>query len=157
MHLGFLFWLTLSLRQNLLYIYIYLYKNFHYSNQQENVLLNSKRISSPIPWRWLNQEPFVIEELIRVWICWATSWQPYMYTGMCSLTCLLVLILMHWQQGSDIEWKWEQLSSSAECRIRTQGLWNRISSRPNARWQSTCINHPLIHPSTHTFTHSHKS
>ena len=47
---------------------------------------------------------------------------------------------MHWQQGNDIESEGEKLSSSAECRIRNQGLWNRISSRPNVRKQTTCIN-----------------
>ena len=45
-----------------------------------------------------------------------------------------VLILMHWQQGSDFESKGDQLSFSAEYKIRTQGLWNRIPSRLNAHW-----------------------
>ena len=45
--------------------------------------------------------------------------------------CLLVLILMHLQKGSDFESKGDKLSSSAECRIQTQGLWNWISSRLN--------------------------
>ena len=58
----------------------------------------------------------------------------YMYTYIHR--CLLALILMHWQQGSDIESKGDQLSSFAEYRIRTQGLWNRISIRLNARWQT---------------------
>ena len=51
-------------------------------------------------------------------------------------TCLLLLILMHWQQGSDSQSKGDQLCSAAECRIRIQGLWNRISGRLNARWQT---------------------
>ena len=51
-------------------------------------------------------------------------------------TCLLVLIWMHWQQGSNIESKVNQLYSFAECRIRTQCLWNRISRRLNACWQT---------------------
>ena len=46
-------------------------------------------------------------------------------------TCLLV-----W---SDIESKGDKLSSSAECRIRTQGLWNRISSRLNGRLQTDWV------------------
>ena len=29
-----------------------------------------------------------------------------------------------------------KLSPFAECRIRTQDFWNRISSRLNARWQT---------------------
>ena len=51
-------------------------------------------------------------------------------------TCLIVLILMHWQQGSDNESKGDKLSSSAGCRIRTQGLWIRIFGSLNARWQT---------------------
>ena len=47
---------------------------------------------------------------------------------------LLLLILMHWQQGSDFESKGDQLYFSAEYKIRTQGLWNRIPSRLNAHW-----------------------
>ena len=35
-----------------------------------------------------------------------------------------------------VESKGDKLSSSAECRIRTQGPWNRISSRLNARSQT---------------------
>ena len=50
--------------------------------------------------------------------------------------CLLVLILMNGQHGSDIESKGHVLSASAEYRIRTPGLWNRILSRLNARWQT---------------------
>ena len=43
--------------------------------------------------------------------------------------CLLLLAIF--------ESKGNKLSSSAECRIRTQkGLWNRISSRLNAHWQT---------------------
>ena len=32
--------------------------------------------------------------------------------------------------------KGDKLSSSAECRVRTQGLWNQISSGMNARLQT---------------------
>ena len=83
----------------------------HYSEQKVDEC-------SPIPWRWLNQEPFWIDELIRVWDCWARRWHPFMYMYINTLTSLLVLILIHWQRGSDIKLKGEQLSSSAECRIR---------------------------------------
>ena len=49
-------------------------------------------------------------------------------------TCLLFIsMLWHWQ--TIFESKRNKRSSSAECRIRTQGLWNRIS-RLNARWQT---------------------
>ena len=50
--------------------------------------------------------------------------------------CLLVLILMQWQQGSGMKSKGNQLSSFAEFRIRTQGLWNRYPSRLNAHRQT---------------------
>ena len=50
--------------------------------------------------------------------------------------CLLLVISMHWQQGNDFESKGDNASSSAEFRIRTQGRWNRIFSRLNARWQT---------------------
>ena len=43
---------------------------------------------------------------------------------------------MQWQQGSGIESKGDQLPSSAECRIQTQGLMLPIDSRPNVRWQT---------------------
>ena len=51
-------------------------------------------------------------------------------------TCLLLLISMLWHRQAIFKSKGDKLSSSAECRIRTQGLWNRISSRLNARWQT---------------------
>ena len=51
-------------------------------------------------------------------------------------TCLLLLISMFWHRQAIFESKGDKLSSS-ECRIRTQkGLWNRISSRLNAHWQT---------------------
>ena len=43
---------------------------------------------------------------------------------------------MLWHKQANFKSKGDKLSSSAECRIRTQGLWNRISSRLNARWQT---------------------
>ena len=49
--------------------------------------------------------------------------------------CLLLLILMLWQRQAIFESKKDKLSSSAECRIRTQGLKHQIASRPNGRWQ----------------------
>ena len=63
-----------------------------------------------------------------------------------TYTCLLLLAIF--------ESKGNKLSSSAECRIRTQkGLWNRISSRLNAHWQTDwaiedqAIKHELDSPS----------
>ena len=52
------------------------------------------------------------------------------------ILCLLLLISMLWHRQAIFELKGVKLSSSAECRIWTQGLWNRISSRLNARWQT---------------------
>ena len=43
---------------------------------------------------------------------------------------------MLWHRQVVFESKGDKLSSSAECRIQTQGLWNRISSRLNARKQA---------------------
>ena len=48
---------------------------------------------------------------------------------------LLLLISMLCHRQAIFESKGNKLSSSAEYRIRTQGLWNRISSSLNARWQ----------------------
>ena len=60
-----------------------------------------------------------------------------MYIYIYIHTCLLLLISMLWHRQAIFESKGDKLSSSAECRIRTQkGLWNRISSRLNARWQT---------------------
>ena len=50
--------------------------------------------------------------------------------------CLLLLISMFWHRQAICESKGDKLSSSAECRIWTQGLRHRIASRLNARWQS---------------------
>ena len=50
-------------------------------------------------------------------------------------TCLL-LISMLWHRQAIFESKGDKLSSSAECRIRTQGLRHQILSRLNARWQT---------------------
>ena len=57
-------------------------------------------------------------------------------TWLCRYTCVLLLISMPWHGQAIFESKGDKISSSAECRIRTQGLWNRIASRPNARWRT---------------------
>ena len=43
---------------------------------------------------------------------------------------------MLWHRQAIFGSKGDKLLSAAECTIRTQGLWNRISSRLNARCQS---------------------
>ena len=50
--------------------------------------------------------------------------------------CFLVLILMHWQERSDIKSIGNQLTSYAKCRVRTHGLWNRMYSKLNAPWKT---------------------
>ena len=54
----------------------------------------------------------------------------------CMHTCLLLLISMLWHRQAIFESKGDELSSSAECRIRTQGLRHLFASRLNACWQT---------------------
>ena len=49
---------------------------------------------------------------------------------------LLLLISMLWHRQAIFESKGDNLSSSAECRIRTQGLRHLFASRLNACWQT---------------------
>ena len=58
-------------------------------------------------------------------------------TWLLRYTCELLLILMLWHMQVVFESKGDMLSSSAECRIRNQGLWDRISSRMNAKLRIT--------------------
>ena len=55
--------------------------------------------------------------------------QTYMHT-------YLYIFSMLWHRQAIFDSKGDKLSSSAEYGIRTQGLWNRISSRLNTRWQT---------------------
>ena len=48
--------------------------------------------------------------------------------------CLLLLIAMLWHRQAIFESKGDKLSSSTECRIRTQGLRHIFASRLNAYW-----------------------
>ena len=50
--------------------------------------------------------------------------------------CLLLLILMLGHRQAIFESKWDKLSFSAECSIRTYSLRHQIASRLNARWQT---------------------
>ena len=52
------------------------------------------------------------------------------------IVCLLLLISMLWHRQAIFESKGDKLSSSAECRIRTQGLRHLFASRLNACWQT---------------------
>ena len=58
----------------------------------------------------------------RTWLWWST--------------CLLFLISMLWYRQAIFESKGDKLSSSTECRIRTQGLRHLFASRLNACWQT---------------------
>ena len=57
-------------------------------------------------------------------------------TCLLRYTSLLLLILMLWHRKAIFESKGDKLSSSAECRIRTQGLRHLFASRLNACWQT---------------------
>ena len=50
--------------------------------------------------------------------------------------CFLLLISMLWHRQAIFESKGDKLSSSAECRILTQGLRQLFASRLNACWQT---------------------
>ena len=56
-------------------------------------------------------------------------------TWLWRYTCLL-LISMLWHRQAIFESKGDKLSSSAECRIRTQGLRHLFASRLNACWHT---------------------
>ena len=57
-------------------------------------------------------------------------------TSLWRYTYLLSLISMLWHRQAIFELKGDKLSSSAECRIRTQGLRHLFASRLNACWQT---------------------
>ena len=57
-------------------------------------------------------------------------------TWLWQYTCLLLLISMLWHRQAIFESKGDKLSSSAECRIRTQDLRHLFASRLNACWQT---------------------
>ena len=57
-------------------------------------------------------------------------------TWLWRYTCLLLLISMLWHRQAIFESKGDKLSSSAEGRIRTQGLRYLFTNRLNACWQT---------------------
>ena len=57
-------------------------------------------------------------------------------TWLWRYTCLLLLISRLWHRQAIFESKGDTLSSSAGCRIRTQGLRHLFASKLNARWQT---------------------
>ena len=60
----------------------------------------------------------------------------FLLTYIPFIPCLLLLISMFWHRQAIFESKGDRLSSSAECRIRTQGLRHLFASRLNACWQT---------------------
>ena len=59
-----------------------------------------------------------------------------LHTWLWRYTCLLLLISMLWHRQAIFKSKGDKLSSSAEGRIRTQGLRYLFISRLNACWQT---------------------
>ena len=53
-----------------------------------------------------------------------------------AIYMFVVVNFMLWHRQAIFESKGDMLSSSAECRIRTQGLRHLFASRLNARWQT---------------------
>ena len=66
----------------------------------------------------------------------STSLRVGFRTWLWRYTYLLLLISMLWHRQAIFESKGDKLSSSAECRIRTQGLRHLFASRLNACWQT---------------------
>ena len=56
-------------------------------------------------------------------------------TWLWRYTCFLLISIV-WHREAIFESKGDKLSSSAECRLRTQDFWNRISTRLKAHWQT---------------------
>ena len=101
--------------------------------QQTECLLTNRlsyRESSQKTWIW---HPI---PMIRKHSALSTSLPVCFRTWLWRYTCLLFLISMLWQRQAIFESKGDKLSSSAECRIRTQGLRHLFASRLNACWQT---------------------
>ena len=67
---------------------------------------------------------------------YSTSQPVGFRTWLWRYTYLLLLISMLWHRQEIFESKGDKLSSSAECRIRTQGVRHLFVSRLNACWQT---------------------
>ena len=74
--------------------------------------------------------------MIRKHSAHSTSLPVGFHNWLWRYTCLLLLISMLWRWQAIFESKGDKLSSSAECKIRTQGLWHLSTSRLNACWQT---------------------
>ena len=79
--------------------------------------------------------------------CHAMSCHAMPCNAIQYITCLF-LIFMFWHRQASFEWKWDNLSSSAECRIRSWGVWDTI---PPTDWMPT---HTLIFHTLHMHTYA---
>ena len=70
------------------------------------------------------------------WLLWVWSEGRHFCPEIIRISCLLLLISMLWHRQAIFESKGDKLSSSAEGRIRTQGLRYLFTSRLNACWQT---------------------
>ena len=78
---------------------------------------------------WVSSTCIYIYEYINITLIQAN-------TPLNKFKCLLLLISMLRHRQAIFESKGDKLSSSAECRIRTQGLRYLFASRLNACWQT---------------------
>ena len=69
----------------------------------------------------------------------STSLPVGFHTWLWWYTFLLLLISMLWHRQAIFESKGHKLSFSAECRIRTQGLWHLFASWLKACWQTDLV------------------
>ena len=72
-----------------------------------------------------------VSHWLGAYLDWSLHWSLWK-----TSSCLLLLISMLWHRQAIFESKGDKLSSSAECRIRTQGLRHLFASRLNACWQT---------------------
>ena len=114
-----------------------LWHSKRFSNRNETIwlpLLNAgfePRISgTEFPADWMSADkPTELSIMISEHSALSTPLPVGFRTWLWLYTCLLLLSSMLWHRQAIFESKGDKLSSSAECRIRTQGLWNRISNK----------------------------
>ena len=79
-----------------------------------------------------DQQAFSPLDLTASWLSLPVGFRSWLW----QYTCLLLLISMLWHRQAIFESKGDKLSSSAECRILTQGLRHLFASRLYACWQT---------------------
>ena len=93
----------------------------------------ARKVKLEIMWLLIHKMPVLITWFIRDLA--TSNYKQWIYTFLWNVF-LLLLISMLWHRQAIFESKGDQLSSSAECMIWTQGLRRQITSRVNARWQT---------------------